>query len=296
MKGLFASLTLVGARTLRQRRGQWQRSFLLLLALASAGLLHAWTTPASALETIRIGGTGGLLAAMAQIRQGYVKANPDTEIEILPSLGTAGGIRGVGTGRIDIGLSGRPLTEAETAQELHQQLYVMTPFVLVTSLAAPPSLAADEIAGYFGSTQATWPDQTPVRPVLRPRTDYDVVLLSQLFPGTDKALETLRRRIDVPTAPSDRESLALAHRIPGSLTFATLTQVMTDQPSLSIVTIDQVSPSLETLSDGSYPFAKSIYLITRSSPTPAAERLLAYLWTTEVEQLLAERGARMVRQ
>lgn len=300
MNRLFTSLTPVEARAHRQRRGRPVRSILRLLILASVWLLVAQPNAASALETIRIGGTGSLLAAMAQIRQAYVKANPDVEIEILPSLGSAGAIRGVGTGRIDLGLTGRPLTEAEATaeaiQELRLQLYALTPFVLVSSLPAPPTLAVDEVAAYLSGARATWPDRTPVRPILRPRTDHDVVLLTRFFPGTESALETLRRRVDVPTAPSDKESLALAQRIPGSLTFATLSQVMSDQPSLSVISIDHTAPSLDTLSDGSYPFVKPIYLVIRAKPSPAAERFLAHLWTAEVEALLARQGAAVVRQ
>ena len=62
-------------------------------------------------ETLRIGGTGAALGPMARLGDAFQDLHPDTTIEILPSLGSGGGIKATMAGAIDIGLSSRDLNQ-----------------------------------------------------------------------------------------------------------------------------------------------------------------------------------------
>jgi phosphate transport system substrate-binding protein len=68
--------------------------------LSSVSLIGCLTvsTPSQAGETIRIGGTGSGLAAMRMLGAEFQKRNPGTELEVLASLGTLGGIEALGEG------------------------------------------------------------------------------------------------------------------------------------------------------------------------------------------------------
>lgn len=72
--------------------------FVLLVADLSGGFGSA-----SAAETsLRFGGTGGSLGPMRQLSEAFMKVNPDVAIEVLPSLGSGGGIKAVLAGAIDL--------------------------------------------------------------------------------------------------------------------------------------------------------------------------------------------------
>jgi ABC-type phosphate transport system substrate-binding protein len=83
--------------------------------------------------TLRISGTGAALGTMAQVTAGFQKQYPGVRVVIPPSLGSTGGIKAVIAGALDLGLSSRPLTEAEARQGLVAFEYARSPFLLVTS-------------------------------------------------------------------------------------------------------------------------------------------------------------------
>ncbi len=62
---------------------------------------------------ITIGGTGNALGTMKKIAEAYQQTHPEVEIKVLPNIGSSGAIKAVPAGRIQIGLSARPLKKAE---------------------------------------------------------------------------------------------------------------------------------------------------------------------------------------
>ncbi len=64
-------------------------------------------------ETLKIGGTGGALGTMQILGRAFEKQHAGVSVEILPSLGSGGGIKAVLAGAIDIGLSARRLKAKE---------------------------------------------------------------------------------------------------------------------------------------------------------------------------------------
>ena len=65
-------------------------------------------------HVLRIGGTGAAMKAVERLGElcmGY----GSTKVEVIPGLGSSGGIRALSEGLIDIAVSGRPLTPEEAA-------------------------------------------------------------------------------------------------------------------------------------------------------------------------------------
>ena len=109
---------------------QQKRRFLSILILTLIFFSFALTTCSAA---IIIGGTGNALGTMRWIAQTYQKANPEVQITVLPSIGSSGAIKAVPTGRIQIGLSARPLKETELAKGIVAIEYARTPTVFAVS-------------------------------------------------------------------------------------------------------------------------------------------------------------------
>lgn len=258
--------------------------------LIAALLVAQFVTGATAAEYIKAGGTGTALGLLRQVGSAFAKEG-GVAVDVTPSLGSTGAIRALADGVIDVAVSARPLKADEAAAGLREVAVFRTPFVLVTSHADPAGLKASDLLTMFRSDKPVWSDGSPVRPILRPRSETDTALLGAMAPGMAEAIEGARRRPDVPVAATDQDNTKLAASVPGSLTGSTLAQLVTERPDLRVVPLDGVVPTLAKLDDGSYRFAKKLHFILRTNGRPEAERFAAYLSSPAGLKALRDAGA-----
>lgn len=266
------------------RRGAALAGLLLVIAVAPL--------PGQAAEPVlRIGGTGAALSLMAHLGGVFRREHPDVAVEVLPSLGSGGGIRALAERVLDLAIAARPLKAQETARGLQALPLLRTPFVIVSSIRNPAPLDADGLAGLYGDPTARWPDGTPVNIVLRPASASDSAILARSFAGMEEALARARRRPEVPVAQTDQDNLRLAAEITGSLTAATLLQVVSEYATVTVLPIDGVAPTLGGLESGRYPYAKEMILVRRAGDNPALDRFIAFLASPAGSRIIRESGA-----
>jgi phosphate transport system substrate-binding protein len=228
---------------------------------------------------------------LRQIGKAYAAQTPGTSIEVISSLGSTGAISAVIDGALDFAVSARPLTPEETAKPLTQTIMARTVFGLASSYPDPGNIASSDVAGFFTSSTASWPDGTRVRIILRPRSEFDTTLLARAFPNMAGAIEQLRLRPEIPVAATDQDNVRMAEQLPGSLVPTTLAQMQTEKPKLHFLTIDGVAPTLENLERGAYPHHKEFHFILPVRRTDALERFVAFLRSPEGAKLLREAGS-----
>jgi phosphate transport system substrate-binding protein len=241
----------------------------------------------AAVESLRLGGTGTAIGMLRQVGVEFSAAT-GIKIEVVPNLGSTGAIRALTDGLLDMAVSARPPTADETAAGLRQVAVARTAYVLATSLPTSNGLRVADLPGIFAAANATWADGTPIRIILRPRSETDTALLGELFAGMDRAIETARRRPEVPTAATDQDNVELAARTPGSLIGTTVTQLKTEHRNLHVVPLDGIEPARANIESGAYPFAKKLYFIVRSNSTPEAQRFADFLRSPPGEKALLE--------
>jgi len=171
-------------------------------------------------------------------------------LEVIPSPESSGGLRALAEGALDVAVTGRPLTEDELKQGMRVAVTMQTPFALVISHAEPNGLKSDGIADIYRAPKAEWADGSPLRVILRPKSDSDTPLLGSLFPGMASAMDSARKRHDVTVAATDQDNADAAERIPGSLAGASLTQIKSEQRLLRLIAVNGVTPSLMALETG----------------------------------------------
>ena len=139
-------------------------------------------------ETMRVGGVGAAMGMLPHLFAAFDRSEA-IKLVVIPSLGTSGGLRALSEGVLDMAMSGRALTPAELAQGLTPRLEVRTPFLLVTS--HPSSEWSREHRGrrHLQAAKPTWADGSPIRIILRPKSDSDTVVLGGLFPDMAAAIE-----------------------------------------------------------------------------------------------------------
>jgi phosphate transport system substrate-binding protein len=257
-------------------------------AVATILWAAVFVVPAVA-EPLRAGGTGAAMGLMQQLAAGFAAVS-ETPLQFIPSLGSSGAIRAVAEGVIDMAVSSRPLKPEERAQGLTELAFARTPFVLATSHPSPNGLRSADIAAIFKADRPTWADGSPIKIILRPKSESDTALMGELFPGLAAVLEAARKRGDVPVAATDQDNADLAERLPGSVTGAALTQLMTERRNLRAVALDGVEPTLADFESGRYRFGKTLYLVTRARNNPNVERFMSFLQSPPARRLLREAG------
>ena len=147
-----------------------------------------------------------------------------------------------------------------------------------------------DIAVLFGTERATWPDGFPLRLVLRLRNETTTELAGGLFAGMREAQERARARTDIPVAATDQDNADLAARMDGSLTGASLAQILAEKRPLSFVDIDGVKPTVENLASGAYPYQKLLYVVAKRSRPPGVDAFNAFLHSPNGRMALRSGG------
>jgi phosphate transport system substrate-binding protein len=244
-------------------------------------------SPASADPTeLRTGGTGAATVLLHQLAAEFGKERV-YRTQVVASLGTSGGLRALADGYLDVTVAGRALKPEEQAKGLKVAMVVRTPFILATSHKAPGGLALADVVRAFADPHLAWADGTPIRVILRPRSESDVMLMISLFPGLAGAMEKARQRPEVPVAATDQDNAELAERTPGSLIGMTQAQLLLERRDLRTVTIDGLGATKASFVDGTYPYSKLLYFVTRDQTGEAAGAFLRFLDTPAAHQLMA---------
>lgn len=135
-------------------------------------------------EELKLGGTGSALGTMHLLAQAYAKTKPDTSIVVLPSMGSGGGIKALLAGAIQIGVSSRPLSAAESKAGAVATEYGCTPFVFATAASnAVGGITTRNLIDFYSGTVNSWPDGSKLRLVLRPIGDSDSETIKNISPA-----------------------------------------------------------------------------------------------------------------
>ena len=260
-------------------------SILCRIGILAAALFGAGAPVAA--DTLRMGGVGAATKLLPHLFAAY----GHDELDVIPSLGTGGGLRALADGLLDVAVAGRPLEPQELAKGMTQAAAIRTPYGLITSHKTPVSLKSAEIAEIYKAPKATWPDGTPIRIILRPKSDSDTAVLGGMFPNMTAAIEAARQHREVPLAATDQDNAEMAEQMPGSLAGATFTQIKVEKRRVRFVSIDGIEPSLENFERGVYPFAKTLYFVLPPTKNPAAERFLTFLHSPAGETALRAAGS-----
>jgi phosphate transport system substrate-binding protein len=265
------------------RRARFALSALLVGCLLSLPI-------AGKAETVRIGGTGAALGTMERMALEFRKRQPDFSYEVIPNLGSGGGLKALAKGAIQIAVMSRPMSPEERSADFVVVEYGRTPFVVVTAKSGIKSISRAQLVDLYGVVQARWPDGSPVRPVLRPATDIDSELLAQLSPEMKPALASAMAREGMVVAATDRESADAIEKLPGAVGTSSLALLLSEGRRLTPLAIDGVQPSVRTLADGSYPYAKTMSMVVHRNPPAATGKFLAFVASDEGRRVLVETG------
>lgn len=255
--------------------------------------LLALTAATAYAQPVRIAGSGANVGAISLMSAEFRKQFPATQFAPIEAVGSTGSIKAVLAGAMHIALTSRPLTDAERAAGAREIEYARTPFAIVVRHDSRiESITHTQIATYFSGAVDSGPDGVRVRPVLRPVTDVDNILLKRMSVGAGPAIELALKRPGMMVAATDREAADLIERTTGAIGATTLGLILAESRKLRALPLDGSAPTLAALESGSYPYYKRLFVVVADKlPANAeAQRFVDYITSAPGKTLLRRTG------
>lgn len=252
----------------------------LFIALGIVSSAHA--------DSLVVGGTGSAEPLIRQLFDRFHKQSPADSLTVInPSLGSAGGIKALSMGKIDLAVSARPLKEDEKAVLGRHFELCSTPFVLVTNGGRfRNGFSTDELARIYEGQLQKWDDGALIRLVLRTRDDADSAQLKSMSPSMDKAVTAADQRQGMVYGKDDLDTLDLLSHTPGSLGPSSLGLLRTTGSGLTLIPLNGQSPSVSSMNDGTYPWRKTLTVILPAKPSSVAVRFADFLRSAQAHEIM----------
>lgn len=242
-------------------------------------------------EPLRISGTGGAIGGMKLLAEAFRKTEPGVEVILPRSLGSSGGIRAAIAGKLDIGLSARPLSPEEMAQGARQTAYAQTALVFAVNPDVKQSdTSLAEVIDIYAGRKMTWDDGTSLRLILRPAADTDTIALRDISLEMADAVQQSQKREGLIVAPTDQHSSDAIERTSGAFGTTTLALVASEKRRIRILSLSGVAPTTKSVRDGTYPYTKTFYMVTRQAPSPTAGKFIRFVRSSEGKAILSRVG------
>jgi phosphate transport system substrate-binding protein len=268
----------------------------LRMAIAFAASTFMAATAAAGAD-VRISGTGSGTGGMRLLAAAFMQSQPDIKVEVLPALGSSGGIGALVGGRLELAVANRAPNAKEVAEAvaaarvLSTFEYARTPFVVAVHRDLGVSaLSATELAALYAEGAASYPNGKRARPVLRLTDSTDTGLLKSFSPEVAVAVDLASARRGMLNANTDSDSADLLEKVPGAVAMSTLAQIESEGRPFVALTIDGKVPSTANLASGQYPYYKLLFLVSRADASPETRQFIAFLGTPQARKLLQAHG------
>lgn len=91
-------------------------------------------------------------------------------------------------------------------------------------------------------------------------------------------------------AITDQEATDAVIRTPGALGGATLSEILSENRPVNILSFNGVQPSVKSLSDRSYPLVKSFYLVISPTSPVVARQFARFVCSAAAGSILTKNG------
>ena len=261
-------------------------TFLFLTTLFFAGPLHVL-----AVDEIRINGSGTCLQMMKPLIENFNRETRGVSVKMEKPLGSAGAIKALLAGAIDIAVVSRPLKPEEIAQGAQFRDFGKTPLAIVTEKSLPlKNISTRELEDIYSGKTVKWPNGETIRIILRPNEDADTRIIKGLSPGMIEAIAQAQQRRGLIIAVTDPESDEAVTKTRGSIGASGLAGVIVGKLPLNVLALNGVKPSRENLANGTYPLAKDISFVTTSKFPDAAEKFLSFIYSKKGRSIAEKTG------
>ena len=207
--------------------------------------------------TVSTDGSTSMEKVIGALSEAFMEANSKVTVTYNPT-GSGTGIQAVQEGRCDIGLSSRGLKDEEKASGLKETILAYDGIAVIVNPANPvEDLTLAQIADIYTGKITNWSELGG--------SDSEIVLIGrEAGSGTRSGFEEIVEVKDLcqyrQELSSTGDVIATVAQNPGAIGYASLASV---KDTVKAVKVGSVTPSEETVKDGSYAIQRPFVLVTK---------------------------------
>ena len=259
------------------------------LSLAACGQQEApaaTAAPAKLSGTVSTDGSTSMEKVIGALGEAFMEANPDVTFTYNPT-GSGTGIQAVAEGRCDIGLSSRALKAEEKDAGLIETVLAYDGIAVIVNPENPVSdLTLAQIADIYTGKITNWSEVGGA--------DMEIVLIGrEAGSGTRSGFEEIVEVKDVcqyrQELSSTGDVITTVAQNPGAIGYASLASV---KDTVKALQVEGVTPSEDTVKDGSYAIQRPFVLVTKEGVTlsEAAQAFFDYATSSEANAVIIAAG------
>lgn len=259
-------------------------------------------------QDIKLGGSSTLATVIAKCADDFTEkyktwnnvdgSLPEEPVVIFVSTGGSGfGAKSAIDGTVDIGMLARDIKDSEKEKMPNGEIIKLGSDALTIAihpdnpvLKVKPNLTTEEVKSIFAGEIKTWKqleDSLPDRPI--------VLAIRDLGGGASQVFDELVMK----GTPVDKEALqlpsmgALAAKVMenvDAIGYVSFGFVEQNEGKIATFTVDEVAPTVENISNGTYKIARPLLLVTKESPDQRQQLFIDYLLSQEGLKVLADMG------
>lgn len=243
-------------------------------------------------KTIIITGTGASIGTMELMAKDFQKEHPLAKVRVLPSIGSTGSIRAVREGKIDIGLSSRPLKPEERSEEIIAEPYGITAFIFGVQSSNPTTgFTLAEIEEIYAGKRKTWPDGTPIRLILRPRSDAYSAYLENINPGMKSASTQAHSVPGVFVGNTDQDAAVQIEKTPGSFGTTSSAVITSEKRKIKPLCVDGTAPTRANIIAGKYSYKMTLFLVYKKDKYKGSIKdFIEFVFSRDGQKILSNNG------
>lgn len=217
--------------------------------------------PAVLSGTVSTDGSTSMEKIIGALSEAFMEANSKVTVTYNPT-GSGTGIQAVQEGRCDIGLSSRALKDEEKASGLKETILAYDGIAIIVNPANPvEDLTLEQIADIYTGKITNWSELGG--------SDSEIVLIGrEAGSGTRSGFEEIVEVKDLcqyrQELSSTGDVIATVAQNPGAIGYASLASV---KETVKAVKVGGVTPSEETVKDGTYAIQRPFVLVTKEGVT-----------------------------
>lgn len=259
-----------------------------IILLAAAMVLSALTAcGAGKSRTVSTDGSTSMQKVIGTLGEQFQNDHGDIAFTYNPT-GSGAGIAAVLEGRCDIGLSSRALKDAEKESGLRETVLAYDGIAVIVNPANPVAdLPIETVAKIYRGEITNWSEIGGA--------DGEIVCIGrEAGSGTRDGFESITKTEDAckyrQELTSTGDVITTVASNPNAVGYASLASV---KDSVRALRIDGVTPTEDTVRDGSYPIQRPFMLVTRTDAklSDAARQFFDYATSSAAAPLIAKAGA-----
>ena len=232
-------------------------------------------------------GSTSMEKVIGALGESFMAENEGTTFTYNPT-GSGSGIQAVSEGRCDIGLSSRSLKDEEKAEGLTETVLAYDGIAIIVNPENPVTdLSLEDIAKIYTGEITNWSEVGG--------NDAEIVLIGrEAGSGTRDGFESITGTEDAcqyrQELTSTGDVITTVSQNPDAIGYASLASV---KDTVKAVSVDGITPSEDTVKDGSYVVQRPFVLVTKDGVelSETAQKFFDYVTSAEAADIISAAGA-----